>query len=69
MSHIHLFVASPYMFVSFFHLQENDLKVSSWRERLFDFLKIKDPFEPKIPEHLVRDVYFTAPFKLERKEK
>ena len=49
--------------------QENNLEVSGWRERFFDSIKIKDPFEPIIPEELEITNYFTAPFKFERKEK
>ncbi|XP_064396523.1 anoctamin-7-like isoform X2 [Halichondria panicea] len=49
-------------------ISENNLKVSSWRQRFFDYIKVRDPMDPNIPSHLVRDVYFTAPFKLERKE-
>ncbi len=43
--------------------------MSSWRQRFFDYIKVRDPMDPNIPSHLVRDVYFTAPFKLERKER
>ena len=50
-------------------LQENNLERSTFRERMFDCLKVRDPFEPVVPQHLEIDNYFTAPFKFERKEK
>ena len=49
--------------------QENNLHKSDWRERFFDWIKIRDPFEPVVPEHLEVDNFFTAPFDYERKEK
>jgi len=49
-------------------IRENNLERSTFRERVFDFLKVRDPFEPVIPQHLEIDNYFTAPFKLARKE-
>ena len=45
------------------------MKKSTIRERFFDGVKIKDPFEPEIPKNLKIDNYFTAPFKMDRKEK
>lgn len=43
--------------------------METYRERFFDFIKLKDPTEPEIPKHLEMQNYFTAPFKLSHKEK
>ena len=50
-------------------MQENNLKVSSWRERVFDAIKLRDPFEPVVPRHLKRHNYFSAPFNYDKKTK
>lgn len=49
-------------------LQENNLKVASYRERFFDAIKLKDPFEPNVPRHLRRISYFSAPFSYTRRD-
>lgn len=66
-THIALLKGAEELFIKM-PIRENNLKVSSWRQRFFDFFKVRDPFNPKVPEHLVRDLYFSAPFKLDRKE-
>ena len=45
------------------------LRVQTFRERLFDFIKISDPTIPEVPDHLKIKSHFTAPFKEARKEK
>ena len=49
--------------------QENNLHKSDWRERFFDWIKVRDPFEPVVPEHLEIDNFFTAPFDYDRRDK
>ena len=52
-----------------FPSQENNLHKSDLRERFFDWIRIRDPFEPVVPEHLEIANYFTAPFDYERRQK
>ena len=49
--------------------QESELREATWRERLFDLIKIEDPLLPKIPPKFKIGHYLTAPFRLENKDK
>ena len=52
------------------HTQENVLDTGTeWRTKFFErVLKIRDPFDPQIPEEFETHHYLTAPFKKDQKE-
>jgi hypothetical protein len=49
-------------------IRENNLRVQTFRERFFDYIKLRDPTVPVVPKHLQQQTYFTAPFKQDHKE-
>ena len=51
------------------HIQRNELRSYPLRERIFEKIRIADPFVPTVPDNLEIDNHFTAPFKYSNKER
>lgn len=67
--HGYIYVRVPCTTYMCILMQANNLREHTYRERFFDFIKVKDITLPEIPKHLQIESFFTAPFKLAHKEK